>query len=70
MNIIDKYFGQTEEKKKAEAAETAAELYQVCEYNGELWLTYSGHLVCPCSMLKDEPVDALKKMRELYIARR
>lgn len=69
MNIVEKYFGQTDEQKKAEAAETAAELYQVREYNGELWLTYSGNLVCPSSMLKDEPVEAVRKMRELYVER-
>lgn len=69
MNMIEKYFGQTEEKKKAEAAETAAELYQVREYKGELWVTYNACLVCPSSMLKDDPVEAVRKMRELYVDR-
>lgn len=69
MNIVEKYFGRTEEERKAEAAETAADLYQVREYKGELWVTYNACLVCPCSMLKDEPVEAVKKMRELYIER-
>lgn len=45
------------------------EKYQVCEYGGELWLTFVGGLVCPCSMLKDDPVESLKKMRELYVKR-
>ena len=66
---MEKYFGMTEEQKKAEAAETAADLYQVREYKGELWVTYNACLVCPCSMLKDEPVEAIRKMRELYTER-
>lgn len=45
------------------------EKYQVCEYGGELWLTFVGCLVCPCSMLSDDPVESLKKMRELYVKR-
>jgi hypothetical protein len=69
MNIIEKYFGQTEEEKKAEVAETAASLYQVCEFRGELWLTYNGDLVCPSSMLKDDVVKAVEKIRLLYIDR-
>lgn len=69
MNIIDKYFGQTEEQRKKEALEAANNLYQVCEFENELWLTYNGNLVCPCSMLKDDAVEAVRKMRELYIER-
>ena len=47
----------------------ANDSFQIREHNDELWLTYRGFLVCPCSMLKDGPVDAIKKMRELYIKR-
>ena len=69
MNIIEKYFGPTEAEKKKEVIENANTLYQVCEFNGELWITYVGSLVCPCSMLKDDAVEAIRKMRELYIER-
>lgn len=57
-------------KEFVEAMERACELYQVCEYNGELWLTYSDNLICPASMLKPAPVDAVNDMRSLYVARR
>ena len=69
MNILEKYFGMTEEQRRCEAAETSRSLYQLCEFNGEIWLTYGGNLVCPSSMLKDEPVEAVEKMRDLYIGR-
>ena len=53
-----------------EATIDAEYIFQVKEYGGELWLTYSGCLVCPCSMLKDAPVDAVTRMRELYVGRK
>ena len=57
-------------KKKDENRRFAAEnIYQVKEYGGELWITYNNGLVCPTSMLKVDPVEALKKMRELFIQR-
>ena len=52
-----------------EATLDAEVLFQIKEKGGELWLTYSGWLVCPCSMLKEAPVDAVRKMRELYVER-
>lgn len=51
------------------ALREADEKYQVCEYGGELWFTFSGCLVCPCSMFSDDPVEALGKMRDLYVKR-
>jgi len=54
---------------RQEAVDNADAYFQVREYGGELWLTYDGCLVCPCAMLRKEPVEALKEMRELYIRR-
>lgn len=65
MGILDMFRQSASERAVIESEEK----YQVCEYGGELWLTYSGCLVCPCSMLKDSPVDALCKMRELFVQR-
>ena len=50
------------DNKKQKAIET----FNVTEHNGELWLTFLSNRVCPCSMLKEEPVLALHKMRELF----
>ena len=74
MNYIREFLKRRSEKKAAalheEMVADAVSLYQVQEYQGELWLTYSGNLVCPCSMLKSEPVESVAKMRELYIKRK
>lgn len=55
------------ERKHRETLERAGTIYQLCEHDGELWLTYSGNLVCPCSMLNVEPVYAVRVLREMYI---
>ena len=74
MNRISEYFKRIAEKRAAKIhnviVANATLLYQVQEYQGELWLTYSDNLVCPCSMLKSEPVESLAKMRELYVERK
>lgn len=72
MNIMDYFERNTVSKQEAmrkERIEESNALYQVKEHGGELWLTYGGNLVCPCAMLKDAPVEAVCKMRELYIDR-
>ena len=69
MSIFDVLWKESPDTRKSEAEEKAKELYQVQEYQGEIWLTFDGRLVCPASMLKDSPVDALKTMRALYIER-
>lgn len=58
-------------KRKCERVEQqATELYQIREYNEELWLTFGGALICPCDMLVgDDSVATLKEIRENYIRR-
>ena len=46
------------------------ELFQIEEYAGELWLKYDGYLIMPCAMLNETPIDALRKIRACYIARK
>ena len=74
MNYIKDYFKRLSEKRadelRDEAVLESVLLYQVQEYKGELWLTYRGNLICPCSMLKSEPVESLSRMRELYVERK
>lgn len=60
MGIFEKYRHERDEQK-------ARWLFQVTEHYGELWITHAGEPVCPCSMLKDEPVKAVTKIRELYL---
>lgn len=63
-------------REKKQASELASlvkqanELFQIVEYNGDMWLTFETRLMMPCAMLKDTPIDALRKMRAYYIARK
>lgn len=62
-----------EKKQKSALAllvRQANEIFQIVEHNGDMWLTYEARLVMPCAMLKDTPIDALRKMRAYYIARK
>jgi hypothetical protein len=59
----------SKERKYKQIVAEANDFYQICEHDGELWFTYRCFLVCPCSMLNEEPVEAIKKMRGLYIKR-
>ena len=49
----------------------AKEIYQIEEFNDELWLTYNGALICPTDMLypDDDSVKALQEIRRLYVER-
>ena len=66
-------FKSINNKRKAmnskRAEQRSVEVYQISEHNGQLWFTFMSNLVCPCNMFKDEPVEALKKMRNDFIAR-
>lgn len=69
MNIYKRYRLYILNKKCRQLRHDSFFLFQITEYQNELWITFNGNLVCPCSMLNMEPVDALTKMRELYIKR-
>lgn len=66
----EKHQKKTEEAKREQIRENANELYQVREYKGNLWLVYSGRLVCKMSYFgdKENVVDTLGKLRIDYIA--
>ena len=66
MWLVDYY----KKKIRNSNIETASMMFQIMEYEGELWLTFNNCLVCPCSMLNDSPVEAVRKMRELYLKRK
>ena len=67
--MLEKFNRNQSEKKRLRVEEDASYLYQITEHEGELWITFNNSLVCPCSMLKEEPVESVKKMRDLYIKR-
>lgn len=70
MGIFEKFKEDQAQKCHLENQETAAVMFQITEYDGEIWITFNGNLVCPSSMLNLEPVEAIRKMRELYIKRK
>ena len=50
-------------------SERVLEVFQLKEHDNQLWLTVNGGLVCPASMLKEEPVVAVNMMRVMYMDR-
>lgn len=68
------YLKIRKEKKReavlASLVRQSNELFQIEEYAGELWLKYDGYLRMPCTMLNETPIDALRKIRACYIARK
>lgn len=73
FEMLRKRFSDYKEKnqkyKKNILVEKSGEIYQVKEFEGKLWFTFNGQCVCPCEMLKGEPIEMLKEMREFFVAR-
>lgn len=69
MSIFERINNKKKFYNAKRSEQRSVEVYQISEHNGKLWFTFMSNLVCPCDMLKDEPVAALKRMREDFIAR-
>lgn len=63
--IYNRLFGKSNKK----CQEEAELIYQIKEFNSEIWLTYNGALVCPISMFTREPIEALELIRSYYVVR-
>lgn len=64
-------YKKTKEQKRIERIKKRAiEIFQITEYNGQLWFTYDNFLYCPCLMIGNEPINALSMLREQYIERK
>lgn len=57
------------ERKKSNLKKSSCEVFNVKEFGGKIWLTHNGCLVCPSSMLEDDIVKSVEKMRELFVTR-
>lgn len=68
VDFIKKFKARLDNKTQMALDRRVNSMYQIRERGGELWLTYEGCYVCPCDMLRDAPVEAVKKMRMLYKA--
>lgn len=77
MNIIKLIRQSFENKRKSrqikkihELERITSDMFQVKECNKELWLTYTGSLVCPFHLFKDEPIVVISLLRKLYADRK
>ena len=64
-NLLKRFFGISKEKVE----EQAREIYQVTEHNCELWLTFSGALICPMDLFSEDPLTVLSVIRKQYVER-
>lgn len=73
MNKIKQWlryrYNSMKKRKLARVFDYACELYQIQEYDGKLWLTFNANFICPCDMLKDDALDTLTKIRQMYVER-
>ena len=58
-----------QERKEKGISERAKEVFQICEYEGETWLTHGGQLILPTSFLSDDPIRILNQIRKAYVER-
>lgn len=70
MEFIKNIKMSNQERKDKELKERANSLFQVAEHNGELWITVNNCPVMPTSFLCIDALEAIQKMRELYIQER
>ena len=77
MNVIKLIRQSFENKRKSrrikkihELERITSDMFQVKECNKELWLTYTGNLVCPFHLFKDEPIVVISLLRKLYADRK
>ena len=73
MKSISEFFCEYKKHKEQRKIERiinrAAEIYQITEYNGQLWFTCDSFLYCPCLMMGDDAINALSALRQKYIDR-
>ena len=69
MGILERYRSNKKVSDHEEVVKHSNNLYQLKENGGNIWITYDGNLVCPSEMLNVQPVEAVQKMREMFIER-
>lgn len=72
MNIIEhiKQWKKSFDAKKIERIEEEAkEIFQLKEYESQVWLTYRGDLICPVRLIEGDTIVSLNVMRSMYIER-
>ena len=68
MGILKRWKESCAEHGKELAEETARELYQITEHDGQIWLTYNGNRICPMAMFEEkDAVCVLLNLRNIYV---
>ncbi len=67
MKIIEWYKKMQAERNFVRSQQRLQSEFQIAERDGELWITFEGYYILPCSMLKLEAVEALLEIRKLHI---
>lgn len=70
MELFKNIKSNNQERKEKELVGRASQIFQVQEHRGELWLTVNDNPIIPASFLKDDVLEALTKVRELFIQER
>ena len=68
-DIIRKWRENAMRKKERDLFFRASELYQIREFDGCLWVTYDGKLICPLGMFSEDGITVITKMRTMYLSR-
>lgn len=76
--LYDKSHKKRIEAHNKRVQEAASHIYQITEYENQLWFTYNGSLFAPCSIVvgdnngefsSTECVALLNTIRDLYVQR-
>ena len=68
-DIISRWRDSRRKEKAFRLIEETREIFQLQEYDAQIWLTYRGALICPTTMLKGDAIESVNAMRTMYINR-
>ena len=68
-NLIQQWKEHLKAKREKELEESAEELYQMKEHEGEMWITFADDLIMPIKFIDGDPIQVLRKIRAAYIIR-
>lgn len=67
INIIRAWRLKRKSSQLHRVIRVAHERYQLCEYKGELWLTFDGARVMPESMMYKSALETVAELRQRFI---
>lgn len=69
-NLIQRWKEHLKAKREKELEERAEELFQLCEHEGEMWITFADELIMPTRFIDGDPIQVLRQIRVAYIERK